>query len=335
MRIPRPLAWLLLAMSFFTAGLLRQFHDEIPRSPFFPPAIGSLLVFCILFLLLVAARETRQGAVPGPGIRLGSLTPLLLMLLVEKWMSMVLYIPVFHVISSVRVSDDILDARFRAFAGAGLLVICLLLARFSEPARRRTWRASRPARWPMGLASAAAAVVGTYIMLMGIVTVSRGSLPLRWPEPSLLTVWILGGQALRAFAEEVYYRGLLQSELARLAPRLGARGSMARRWLALLPTSIVFGMEHLTVGLPWHETARQMIFTVSLGLLLGILVMVTSNLVFAAGVHAWINWLLLGVAPRLVDSAGAAALPPGSYVAVALVLAFIITFLLERRERAA
>jgi len=320
-------------MSFFTAGLLRQFHDEIPRSPLVPAAVGSLLFFCILFLLLVAAREGRQGAVPGPGIRLGSLTPLLLMLLVEKWISMGLYNPVFHAISSARGPEDLLDARFRAFAGAGLLAICLLIATFSAPARRATWRASCPARWPKGLAAAAVAVGGTYLLLVGVVRASGTSLPLRWPEPTLLAGWILGGQALRAFAEEVYYRGLLQSELQRLAPRLGARGSMARRWMALLPTSIVFGMEHLVVGLPWNETARQMIFIVSLGLLLGILVMVTSNLVFAAGVHAWINWLLLGVAPRLVNPAGEAALPPGSYVALALVLAFIITFLLERRER--
>ncbi len=75
MRIPRTLAWILLLSGFFTAGLLRTYHLETPRSPWVPVPVGSLLFASLLFLLLVAARERRTAGVPGPGIRLGSLTP--------------------------------------------------------------------------------------------------------------------------------------------------------------------------------------------------------------------------------------------------------------------
>jgi hypothetical protein len=84
LRIPRALAWLLIAMGLFTAGLLRKFHDLTPASPFLSPVVGSLLFACVLFLFLVAARERLIGPAPGPGIRLGSITPILLMLLLEK-----------------------------------------------------------------------------------------------------------------------------------------------------------------------------------------------------------------------------------------------------------
>ena len=87
MRVSRPLAWTLILSTLLTAGLLRQFHDQTPRSPYVPPVVGSLLFVCVFFLLLVSAREWRLGATPGRGVRLGSLTPLLLMLVMEKWLS--------------------------------------------------------------------------------------------------------------------------------------------------------------------------------------------------------------------------------------------------------
>ena len=87
----------------------------------------------------------------------------------------------------------------------------------------------------------------------------------------------------------------------RLAPRLGIRGAVFRRWVALSSTSLLFGLEHLTLGPPWGDSLRQLVFVVSLGLLFGILVMVSTNLHFAGGVHAWINWLLLGATPVFVD----------------------------------
>ncbi len=335
MRIPVWLAWLLLALGFFTAGLLRRFHDQTPTSPFVPPIVGSLLFAAIVFLLLVAAREWRQGAVPGPGVRLGSVTPILLMLLIEKWTSLTIYNPVFYFINSNSSSNSdatptMLDAQFRAFAGLGLLLVCMLVGGLSAPAARKTLRRAHLRRW-LPAALATLAVIGGTLRVVGVITAMLGGrFRLAWPAMQPLLWWVLGGQALLAFAEEIYYRGLLLSEMERLAPRLGVRGPAGRRWTAVTATSLLFGMEHLSLEPSWGEIGRQLIFAVSLGMLFGLLVMVSANLHFAAGIHAWINWLLLGAAPVFVGELGQPALPAGVYIGLTLILAFVLAYVVQR-----
>jgi len=329
-RVPAWLGWLLLLLTFFTAGLLRQFHDRTPRAPHVSPLVGSLLFAAIFLLLLVAAREWRRGAVRGAGIRLGSLIPILLMLLIEKWASLAAYEPLFLLVAPRDASPDLLDAQFRAFAGVGLILVCLLVSRFSIPTARKTWRRARPARFPPAALGALLVLGGTYLLL-GFFSWSLGAgLRLSWPSPSGLLLWVLVGQALLAFAEELYYRGLLMSEMERLAPRLGARNAAVRRWCALLFTSVLFGMEHIHMQMPRDQLVRQLVFTVCLGTLFGLLVMVSANLHFSAGVHAWINWLLLGAAPYFVDASGKPALPPGTYIGLALILAFVLSYVYRR-----
>jgi membrane protease YdiL (CAAX protease family) len=325
----------LILSTLATSGLLRQFHANTPRAPNVSPVVGSLLFAGLFFVLLVAAREWRRGAVGGTGIRLGSLTPLILMLLIEKWTSIAIYNPIFYGIAPDGASETALDGYFFAFAGLALLLLCVLLARLSRPARRRTWRLARPANWPPAALGVLAVCAGTYLLLSALSFALGGSLRLQWTEWSPEMPWFVGGQALLAFAEEVYYRGLLLCEFHRLAPRLGLRSDGARRWLALLATSLLFGMEHINLDPAWSEIGRQLVFSVSLGLLFGILVLVTSNLHFAAAIHAWINWLLLGSAPRFVDEAGQPALPPGTYIGVTLILAFVLAFAMARRRREA
>ena len=330
MRVPVPLAWLLLVGSFFTSGLVRQYHDRTPSSPFVDPIVGNLLFGACFFLLLVAAREQRRGAVPGAGVRLGSLTPIMLMLLLEKWASLTWYEPVFARLASAFESTDVLDAQFRTFAGVMLLLLCVLCSRFSVPTARKTWRRARPARWPVALVYTAVVVAGTYGLLGGTSMLLGGGLSLHWPAPGKLLTWIVVGQGLLALAEECYYRGLLMSELERLAPRLGVAAPTARRWLALSFTAILFSMEHLGIDVAGEEILRRVVFTVCLALLLGLLVMISANLHLAAGVHAWINWLLLGAAPYYVDATGQPALPAGTYIGVLLILAFALVYVRQR-----
>ena len=332
MRIPVWLAWLLLLLAFFTAGLLRQFHDEVPTSPYVNPIIGSLLFLSCLFLLLVSAREWRRGAVPGPGVRLGSITPIMLMLLAEKWISLTLYEPLFAWLAPLTDPLALLDAKFRAFAGVALILVCLLVSRFSIPTARKVWRRARPSRWPIAAALTALVIVGTYVILGLTAFLLGGNLELRWPEPNRLLVWIVCGQAVLALAEECYYRGLLMTEMERLAPRLGVRQAIGRRWLALTTTSVLFSMEHIRVFAPDEQILRQVVFTVSLGLLLGLLIMVSANIHLGAGIHAWINWLLLGAAPRFVDASGQPALPAGTYIGLTLILAFGLLYVYQRRR---
>lgn len=331
MRIPVPLAWLLLTLGLFTSGLLRQYHDRTPASPLASPVVGSLLFALIFVLLLVTAREWRKGAVAGRGVRLGSLTPLLLMLLIEKWFSITVYPAVFFFAAPGGEPTRLLDAQYRAFAGIGLILVCLLVGALSRPARRKAWRRASPWRWPRAALAALGVVGGCYLLLGTLSAALGGGLELRMPRISPLLAWVLAGQAVLAFAEELYFRGLLLAETHRLAPRLGVRSAAGRRWFALLASSLLFGLEHMAVGPPWSAVGREVVFTVSLGVLFGLLVLVTSNLHFAAAIHTWINWLLLGAIPYFVDASGRPALPAGTYIGLTLVLAFVLAFLFQRR----
>jgi membrane protease YdiL (CAAX protease family) len=326
----------MILMTLLTAGILRQFHDRTPGSPFISGTVGSLLFAAIFFLLLVSAREWQLGATGGRrkgGIRLGSLTPLLLMLLIEKWVSLTLYDPLFYAVAPKIASAAEYDAWYRAMAGVLLILLCILLAAFSRPAGSRTWFRTRPSRFPIAAAATFVVVAATYGCLWLLSTVLGGGLTLEFPRMTSLALWILGGQAVLAFAEEVYYRGLILSELKRLAPRLGIRRAGLRRWFALTAMATLFGMEHIAPGSPGSEFARQMLFAFSLGLLFGLIAIVTNNLHYAAGIHAWINWLLLGTAPQFVNEAGVSVLPAGPYIGVGLILAFVMAMGMARLNR--
>jgi len=332
LRVPRWLAWVLIAIAMFTAGLLRQSHDLTPTSPFLAPAVGSLLFACVVFLFLVAARERLIGAAPGPGIRLGSVTPFLLMLLVEKWISSSFYQPLFTMLAPASFSADDADAWFRLLCGVGLILIVIVLATFSRPAR--AFVTSRLRGWKLvaGTGAAAAAVLAAGLAL-ALVAVAAGS-SVGVVAPGVRGPWpvIILGQSAIALGEETYYRGLLLGELLRLAPRLGIASTGTRRWLALGMTSVMFGMEHLGPAASWGDGLRQVVFAIALGSLLGLLTLVTANIWFSASMHAWINFLLLGAAPGLAYGAGRAELPPGATVSLALIGAFVAAFMLQRRQ---
>jgi len=331
LRIPRALAWLLVIMAMFTAGLLRQFHDLTPTSPFLAPAVGSLLFACVLFLVLVAVRERQIGAAPGPGVRLGSLTPILLMLLVEKWISSGFYQPIFAIVAPANLPDAAADAWFRAMCGAGLLAIVVLSSRFSRPAAAwvRARLAGRSA--VSGIGSVAIAIGGIGLILVPVAWAFGSSISVLSLAPQGPLLVVLFGQAVIALGEETYYRGLLLGELLRLGPRLGLHAPAARRWVALGLTSLLFGMEHLGLSSGGDDAARQLIFALALGTLLGMVVLLTENLWFAAALHAWINWLLLGAVPTLGFGPAKAALPPGASISLVLIAAFVTAFVLQRR----
>jgi membrane protease YdiL (CAAX protease family) len=96
-------------------------------------------------------------------------------------------------------------------------------------------------------------------------------------------------------------------------------------------SSILFGMEHVGSSSGSADGARQMVFALALGTLLGMLVLVTENLWFAASLHAWINGLLLAATPRLGFGPAGADLPPGASVSLVLIAAFVAAFAMQRR----
>jgi membrane protease YdiL (CAAX protease family) len=329
-RVRRDIAWLLLLLGLFTAGLLRQFNAATLKAPLVPAAVGGLPFALLVVVVLAGWRERRLGAVghPEDGIRLGSLTPLLLMLFVEKWATQWLVVPSAQVAAAGGPAAGE-DARYRALSGVALLLIALALSFLSAPARATLKRWIRFRRWPGAAAGTVAAAAATFGLLYAL-TVGLGAAP-RVALPSLdaTWAWTFAGQAVRAFAEEVYFRGLLLAELLRLLPRLGLRRGAPRRWVALSATALLFGLEHVTLG---GGAWRLAVFTVSLGLLFGLLVLVTESLHFAAGIHALVNWTLLGAVPRLVDGAGHPMPGSGTWVGLILVFAFVLAFLTHGRR---
>ncbi len=330
MRLPRALAWVLVGGASFTAGLLRRFHDETPRSPFVHPAVGSLLFAGLILLILAGARERALGPNRGAGVRLGTLTPLMLMLFLEKWVANTWYAPLFAAWGPASGPEALVDARFRAFAGGGLLVVCALLAGSFPPVRRRLLRAAGRSAWTTGFLAALLGIAGCYALLGGAGVALGQPMRLATFMAGPLMAWTLAGQALLALGEEGYYRGLLLFELQRIAPRLGVRRPAARRWLALVWTSALFALEHFT----WQESleamARRGVFTFFLGMLLGIAVLAAGNVPLAALLHAFTNWAVLGAVPLYTDETGGALLPPGVYIGLALSLAFVALFALRR-----
>ena len=333
MRIPVPLAWAVLALAFFTAGLLRQFNQSTPHSPWVSPVVGGLPFAIVVLLLLVGVRERQlRGREAAGGVRVALLVPLLLMLFLEKWLTLFVEPLLMWRLIPTGVAAETLDARLRALSAVGLLVACVLVAPLSRITARHVWSWLRPWRWALAAMGTAVVVAGVFAVLAGIAALTGASLEVQWPAVGPAWWWVVGGQALRALAEEIYYRGLLLLELLRIAPHLGVQAPVPRRWTALAATSLLFGLEHITLGPPWPGALRQAVFTVSLGLLFGILVLVTENLHFAAGIHAWINGVLLGVMPRFVDGAQP-LLPSGTYVGLTLALAFVLAFVAQRRRR--
>jgi hypothetical protein len=140
-----------LGLTLFTCGLLRHFHEVTPRSPYVHPALGSLLFAAVVLVFLVSIREETLGAVPGKGVRFGSVTPILLMLLVEKWISIGFYGPAFRVLSPAGASEGIgADASTRIFSVDSshqqIVVVGVAVARGRDHGERDRLGVKRAAR---------------------------------------------------------------------------------------------------------------------------------------------------------------------------------------------
>jgi hypothetical protein len=113
---------------------------------------------------------------------------------------------------------------------------------------------------------------------------SAGTLTLRLPErlPLLAAVQLL----VVALPEELFYRGWLQTSLARLAPQRGVRLLGARLGSGFVLTQLLFALGHLVSLQPWR------LATFFPGLLFGWLRERTGGLVAPIVVHAASNLLI-------------------------------------------
>jgi beta-aspartyl-peptidase (threonine type) len=232
-RIRRDIAWFLGALRSVHRGAAAPVQRRHPQLPDPPPRGGELSFAILVVLGLVGWRERRLGAVGGEGIRLGSLTPLLLMLFVEKWVAHALLPPLLEGMLSGRSTAEA-DARLRALSGLALLVVSpgALLPLLPRP----------------GLAPLLDAPVAVARALRGDgARVPRHlRAPLRLDAPARRpgatwgrrpwTACGRGPSSARGCARSARRptsAGLLLAELLRLMPRLGVRPPPARagqRW---------------------------------------------------------------------------------------------------------
>lgn len=341
MAVSRRLAWLILLGTILTAGILRQFHERIPSSPFLPWPIRSLLFFLLVILFLVLLRgwgQRQEIPYAGPELtRVNFLAflPLLIALTLEKWVSITFYAPLFYWLNGSEVSLETFNALYVVEASLGLMVVTLVLA----PMFRRLLPMARRYLAPSGLPLAGAGILLALVCLFAglallIRLVGFEGARLRWTGFGPVTALILAGQALIALAEELYYRGLLQTELAFLLPSLGVSRERFRQLSAVVLVSIAFALEHLVFAGSLSEDLRRLAFTFGCSLFLGSLLVLTSNLWFNAGCHCVLNMFVLGTDPsyrgaglQFVDQIGRPVFDPAIYIFLFFIFAFILTYL--------
>jgi|GEM_PF-2206936 membrane protease YdiL (CAAX protease family) len=341
MAISRRLAWAILLAAVVTAGLLRQFHAAIPSSPFLPAPFGSLLFFLIVILFLVFAKGWgRRQEIPYAGEGLGrvnflALLPLLIALMLEKWVSITIYGPLFSAINGTRLRADLHNVLYLIESATGLLIVSVALLPLFRRLLPLLRKFLRPRRIPFAGASIGFALLVLYGGLWAFFRVfssgGAGGIHLRWLGFGRYTGLVLLAQGLIAFAEELYYRGILQTELAFLLPALGVTRQRTRLALAAGLISIAFALEHF-VGSGTGGDVRRMVFTLTCSLLLGVLLILADNLWLCAGCHFIVDVLVLPsgrAAPsglQFVDGAGRILLDPSLYVSVFFSLIFVCAY---------
>ena len=339
MAVSRRLAWAILLAAILTAGLLRQFHSAIPTSPFLPAPIGSLLFFLLVILFLVFARGWgRRQEVPYAGKGLSqvnflAMLPLLIALMLEKWVSITIYGPLWGAVNGTRLRADLYNVLYLLESAVGLLVVSVALL----PLFTRLWpllrKFLRPRRIPFAAASIAFAQLVLYGGLWAFFRIAGGGgIHLRWLGFGRFTGLLLLAQGLIAFAEELYYRGILQTELAFLLPALGVKRQRPRLAIAAGLISIAFALEHFAGSSGSVSDAQRMVFTLTCSLLLGVLLILADNLWLCTGCHFVLDILVLPsgrLTPsglQFVDSAGRTLLDPSLYVCVFFSLIFVCTY---------
>jgi membrane protease YdiL (CAAX protease family) len=349
MIVTRRVAWIVLIAAILTAGILRQFHARIPSSPYLPAPFSSLLFFLLVILGLVFARGWgRRQEVPyaGPGltrVNFLALIPLLIALMLEKWVSITFYDPLFSRIDDAAFSPEMFNRLFVLESGLGLLLVCVLLLPLFRRLMPLLGRYLSPRRLPEALVGLAVAVTSLYLALWLLFALFGGEgVHLRWSGFGRGAALVLAGQAVVAFAEEVYYRGILQSETNFLLPALGIEGDRARSATAILLVSTSFALEHFVLaGVPGVD-ARLLLFPFAASLLLGYMLVLTRSLWFCAGCHFLLNLFALSPAGshrglQFVDDQARPLLTPQTYIFLFFVMSFVLIYLREaigRRRRA-
>ena len=259
--------------------------------------------------------------------------PLLIGLMLEKWISITFYGPLFHRINGESMRPLTFEALYVVESAVGLLVVILMLLplfRRLFPLLRQLFAPSGVLVAALGIGAALACLFAGLLLLLRLA--GAGGIRLEWKgfgDPVL----VLGGQALIAFAEEFYYRGILQSELTFLLPSLGVTGNRARKLVAVVLISMAFALEHLVWADTYSEDFRRVLFTFGCSFFLGVLLALLGNLYLNAACHFVLNVFALGLDAatrggglQFVDDRGRPFFEPSLYIFLFLALLFVFAY---------
>lgn len=327
-----------LAAALATSGLLRSFHAATPRVPWLPHPVDSLLFLAAALLagLHLVQRRTGRDLWPespsarGPG--LAQAIPLLLVILGEKWLSNDVLGGAFGWIDRLADQPALADALFRLWTGLGLAgagFLFLLVLRQIWPYLGRT--VTLPRAWSAGAIVLAGGVLSGSLLL-GLKAAVEGS---RWVAALPLgAVWATaaGAQIVRGAAEELFYRGLLQTALLRLLVRSGVPEGRVVRLAAVLAVSCAFTLEHLDPREPWSRAWPALLFVLGMSAVFGLLFEVSRNLYLAMGAHTGVNLIVAFLVPLPANGSGQLLLRPGVISVIFLLVLFAGVVAAHRRR---
>lgn len=325
-----------LVLAFPAASLLRSAHDQTPRlagSPF-----GSLLGLGVLALLALHVVGRRRGAdqLPAPdrrrGITLAMLLPLLVVLLGEKWVASELLASAYDWIPGATRDVAQADAAFRLWTALALLGCSLAGVWVMRQIGHRLRGVLAPEKVLPGLALLAAATAVPAVLLAALHLGLPGSQLVAARPWSATLALACAAQIVRGCAEELYFRGLLQTGAARLLAQTPLGDSRLSRLGAIALVSVGFTIEHFDPASADQTILRQIVFVFGVSCALGTLLAASRNLYLVAGAHVAVNLAVGHLIPLPADRRGQ-PLIDGDVVAVLVLIGCFVGVTLAHRRR--
>lgn len=320
-------------------GLLRSFHGAVPHGPELLGPAGSLLFWALIPLLAFHFISRRKNAdlisltEPGGGLSLPMVIPLMCVIWGEKWLTGDAFSAWLDRIDFSSFSPPVADALFRLITGLGLMLAAVALLPLLRQIAPRLRHIAGGARFGQALS---ATLWGCGAVLLLVLPASvLGSL--HWGI-GIKTAWgpAVLAQCVRAVAEELFYRGMLQTTLVWLLIEAGLPDRRSPRIIGITAVSLGFALEHLTPGLALRQNLSILVFVLGMSAALGTLLETGRNLFLPILGHVAINLLLIGAWPQPLDATGVPAVSPAVAGVVFLVgMMFGIAWRHRRRRDSA
>ncbi len=332
MRVSRPAAWFILVGAILLSGLLRHFSGGMWTRPFVPAPVCVFLFLLLVCLFVVIVRGWgRRQEVPYAGeglsqVNLLAMVPLLIALLGEKWFSATFYIPAVRLGARAGLPSDMLGPFHEFLAGVGILFVSAALL----PLFPRLWSLLRDFLSVRALAAGISGTVAALCVLYVAVCVTV--LLIGGHDTYLYPRWFgswaglrFAGQALLALGEEIYYRGIIQTEIVFLMPALGVGRPATAAAMGVGLAGAQFALEHVSPG-AGIAAGAVFLFSMLSAVLLGTLLVSLRSLYLCALAHFALNLFTLGGGIQVTDAAGRPLIASEMYVSLYLVALVLLVY---------